>query len=77
MVADNQSARTTMLNRLESHVKTTMLGRTKLHVPRIAFGTWQLGGDWGQFDEDAPVSTIRPDCQQGVLRQTSTRSRRS
>ena len=33
-------------------MKTTMLGRTGLRVSRIAFGTWQLGGEWGPFDED-------------------------
>src|SRR5919109_1483619 len=27
------------------------LGMTDLHVSPICFGTWQLGGDWGRFDE--------------------------
>jgi aryl-alcohol dehydrogenase-like predicted oxidoreductase len=22
-----------------------------LDVSRLAFGTWELGGDWGEFDE--------------------------
>jgi len=28
-------------------------------VSRIAFGTWQLGGDWGGFDEDEAIRAIR------------------
>ncbi len=40
-------------------MKTSVLGRSGLEVSRIAFGTWQLGGDWGQFDEDAAVAAIR------------------
>jgi len=47
-------------------LKTTTLGRTGLDVSRIAFGTWQLGGDWGQFDEDAAVSAIRRARELGV-----------
>ncbi len=51
---------------LESDLKTTTLGRSGLHVSRIAFGTWQLGGDWGQFDEDAAVTAIRRARELGV-----------
>src|SRR4030081_1600255 len=40
-------------------MKTTTLGRSGLEVSRIAFGTWQLGGEWGHFDEDAAVAAIR------------------
>ena len=47
-------------------MKTTTLGRSGLHVSRIAFGTWQLGGDWGRFDEDAAVSAIRRARELGV-----------
>jgi aryl-alcohol dehydrogenase-like predicted oxidoreductase len=28
-------------------MKYTILGKSGLEVSRIAFGTWQLGGDWG------------------------------
>ena len=28
-------------------------------VSPIAFGTWQLGGEWGQFDEDHAIEAIR------------------
>ena len=47
-------------------MKTTTLGRSGLHVSRIAFGTWQLGGDWGHFDEDAAVTAIRRARELGV-----------
>jgi aryl-alcohol dehydrogenase-like predicted oxidoreductase len=47
-------------------VKTTTLGRSGLNVSRIAFGTWQLGGDWGRFDEDAAVAAIRRARELGV-----------
>jgi aryl-alcohol dehydrogenase-like predicted oxidoreductase len=42
-----------------SQVETTRLGMTGLEVSRIAFGTWQLGGDWGGFDEDEAIRAIR------------------
>lgn len=35
------------------------LGRSELMVSPIAFGTWQLGGEWGQFDEDRAIEAIR------------------
>jgi aryl-alcohol dehydrogenase-like predicted oxidoreductase len=34
------------------------LGRTGLHVSRLAFGTWQLGGDWGPVDEREAIAAI-------------------
>ncbi len=42
------------------------LGRTGLDVSRIAYGTWQLGGDWGSYDEDAAVAAIRKAWDSGV-----------
>jgi aryl-alcohol dehydrogenase-like predicted oxidoreductase len=47
-------------------VKTTTLGKSGLHVSRIAFGTWQLGGDWGRFDEDAAITAIHRARDLGV-----------
>ncbi len=35
-------------------------------MSRIAFGTWQLGGDWGSFDEDAAIAAIRHARELGV-----------
>jgi aryl-alcohol dehydrogenase-like predicted oxidoreductase len=40
-------------------MKAIALGATELRVSRIAFGTWQLGGDWGTFDEDTAIAAIR------------------
>jgi aryl-alcohol dehydrogenase-like predicted oxidoreductase len=47
-------------------MKTTTLGKSELHVSRVAFGTWQLGGDWGRFDEDAAVRAIHRARDLGV-----------
>lgn len=40
-------------------MQTTRLGRSGLEVSRIAFGTWQLGGEWGRFDEGEALRAIR------------------
>jgi aryl-alcohol dehydrogenase-like predicted oxidoreductase len=53
-----QNARTEM--------KQVALGRSALSVSRIAFGTWQLGGDWGATDEDAAIAAIRHAREQGI-----------
>jgi aryl-alcohol dehydrogenase-like predicted oxidoreductase len=42
------------------------LGRTDLLVSRIAFGTWQLGGDWGATDSEEAVAAIRRAADGGV-----------
>src|SRR6476646_6209854 len=42
------------------------LGMTDLQVSAIAFGTWQLGGEWGQFDEDDATAAIRQARELGV-----------
>jgi aryl-alcohol dehydrogenase-like predicted oxidoreductase len=42
------------------------LGMTGLEVSPIAFGTWQLGGDWGSFDEGEAISAIRHAHERGV-----------
>jgi aryl-alcohol dehydrogenase-like predicted oxidoreductase len=47
-------------------MKITSLGRSGLQVSRIAFGTWQLGGDWGQFEEDTAIAAIRRARELGV-----------
>lgn len=47
-------------------MKYTTLGRTGLMVSRIAFGTWQLGGDWGPTDEATAIAAIRRATDQGV-----------
>jgi aryl-alcohol dehydrogenase-like predicted oxidoreductase len=35
------------------------LGMTELRVTPICFGTWQLGGDWGDYDEEQAARAIR------------------
>ena len=47
-------------------MKTTKLGRTGLDVSRIAYGTWQLGGDWGHYDEDAAIAAIQKAWDVGI-----------
>jgi aryl-alcohol dehydrogenase-like predicted oxidoreductase len=39
---------------------------TRLGVSRIALGTWQLGGDWGSFDEREAIEVIRTARDVGV-----------
>ena len=47
-------------------MKTIILGRSGLRVSRVAFGAWQLGGEWGRFDEDAAIAAIRRARELGV-----------
>jgi aryl-alcohol dehydrogenase-like predicted oxidoreductase len=47
-------------------VRTITLGRTGLEVSRIAFGTWQLGGEWGTFDEGEAIAAIRRARELGI-----------
>jgi aryl-alcohol dehydrogenase-like predicted oxidoreductase len=42
------------------------LGRSNLRVSRIAFGAWELGGDWGATDESAAIATIRHAADLGI-----------
>ena len=44
----------------------TTLGKSGLDVSRIAFGTWQLGGDWGATDTVAAMEAIRLAADRGV-----------
>jgi aryl-alcohol dehydrogenase-like predicted oxidoreductase len=47
-------------------MKHTILGKSGLDVSRIAFGTWQLGGDWGPTDTEAAMGAIRRAAENGV-----------
>ena len=42
------------------------LGMTELSVSLIAFGTWELGGEWGSFDEEKGIEAIRDARELGV-----------
>jgi aryl-alcohol dehydrogenase-like predicted oxidoreductase len=39
-------------------MQTVTLGATGLEVTRLAYGTWQFGGDWGPVDEQSAVVAI-------------------
>jgi aryl-alcohol dehydrogenase-like predicted oxidoreductase len=47
-------------------MNTVTLGRSGLEVAPIAFGTWQLGGEWGGFDEEQAVAAIRHARELGI-----------
>jgi aryl-alcohol dehydrogenase-like predicted oxidoreductase len=47
-------------------VEQVRLGRSDLMVSRLAFGTWQLGGDWGPTDTAAALDAIRQAADAGV-----------
>jgi hypothetical protein len=47
-------------------METVTLGSSGLEVSPICFGTWQLGGDWGQFDEYEAVAAIHFAREQGI-----------
>ena len=42
------------------------LGITGLEVTPLAFGTWQLGGDWGDFDQRQATAAIRRALELGI-----------
>ncbi|HEY5267095.1 MAG TPA: aldo/keto reductase [Acidimicrobiales bacterium] len=42
------------------------LGKSELKVSRVAFGTWQLGGDWGVTDTESATLAIRQAAESGV-----------
>ena len=42
------------------------LGRSGLVVSRLAFGTWQLGGDWGPTDDAEAMERHPAGCRPGV-----------
>jgi len=45
---------------------STTLGRSGLEVTKIAFGTWQLGGDWGSFEERDAIEAIQHARRLGI-----------
>ena len=42
------------------------LGRTGADVSVIGLGTWQLGGDWGDVDDDAAEAVLEAALDAGV-----------
>ena len=51
---------------MRTNVNQVRLGMTDLEVSPIAFGTWQLGGEWGEFDEAEAIAAIRQARNLGV-----------
>ena len=47
-------------------METVTLGMTDLKVSPIAFGAWQLGGEWGSFDENEAIGTMRHARERGI-----------
>jgi aryl-alcohol dehydrogenase-like predicted oxidoreductase len=47
-------------------METATLGLTDLKVSCIAYGAWELGGEWGSFDESAAIATIRHARERGI-----------
>ncbi len=47
-------------------MKYRNFGRTGWQVSEIAFGAWQLGGDWGKVDDAASIRTLHHAFDQGV-----------
>jgi aryl-alcohol dehydrogenase-like predicted oxidoreductase len=47
-------------------MKRVRLGKSNLEVSPIAFGAWELGGDWGATDETAAIETIRHAADAGI-----------
>ncbi len=41
-------------------------GRTGWQISEISFGAWQLGGQWGDVDDEASVSTLLHAYEQGI-----------
>jgi aryl-alcohol dehydrogenase-like predicted oxidoreductase len=50
----------------EELMEQIRLGRSGLKVSRLAFGTWQLGGEWGPTDETEAIAAIRRAADQGI-----------
>lgn len=48
-------------------------GRTGLEVSEVAFGAWQVGGQWGPVDDGASVGTLLAAHERGELRNTGWR----
>jgi aryl-alcohol dehydrogenase-like predicted oxidoreductase len=43
-----------------------VLGRTGRQVGVVGFGAWQIGGDWGEIDEDAALEALTAAVDAGV-----------
>jgi aryl-alcohol dehydrogenase-like predicted oxidoreductase len=47
-------------------VQYRIFGKTGWSVSEISFGAWQLGGQWGQVDDEASIRTLLDAYEQGI-----------
>jgi aryl-alcohol dehydrogenase-like predicted oxidoreductase len=47
-------------------VRYREFGRTGWQVSEIAFGAWQIGGDWGPVDDEASIDTLLYAFERGI-----------
>src|SRR3954454_6911898 len=47
-------------------MRTRRWGQTGREVSEIGFGAWQVGGDWGQVDDDSAIRTLHAAVDAGV-----------
>jgi aryl-alcohol dehydrogenase-like predicted oxidoreductase len=47
-------------------VRYREFGRTGWRVSEIAFGAWQIGGDWGPVDDKASIDTLLHAFERGI-----------
>jgi aryl-alcohol dehydrogenase-like predicted oxidoreductase len=52
--------------RKENFMDRVRLGKTELQVSPVAFGTWQLGGEWGDVDENEATAAIQHARARGI-----------
>ena len=47
-------------------MKFRSFGRTGWQVSEIAFGAWQIGGDWDDIDDKDSIDTLLYACGRGI-----------
>jgi aryl-alcohol dehydrogenase-like predicted oxidoreductase len=47
-------------------MKYRTFGRTGWRVSEIAFGAWQIGGDWGEVDDSQSIGTLLHAFERGI-----------
>ncbi|MGT2929097.1 aldo/keto reductase [Streptococcus dentasini] len=47
-------------------MKYNQLGDTDMKISEVSFGTWALGGDWGNVDEQAAIKALHHAVDKGV-----------
>lgn len=47
-------------------MKYNQLGNTDMKVSEVSFGTWAIGGDWGDVSKDDAIKSLHHAIDQGV-----------